>query len=152
MNIKEYKMRLIDSVLFMSMKLSELPGALGLDTDNDISKGFFPHLFTSIDNMSYVGAYPEKSDYGYDYMSNRDRIKFEEWYETKTNQIFDMRLEMELYCTCDVDILRLAVVEFRRVFIDSTRDECGIGIDPFNSVTMSSCCMTLFRTLLLEET
>jgi hypothetical protein len=69
-----YKQRYIDSYSFLPMKLSKMPTALNLNTDE---KGFFPHHFNRLQNANYVGPYPSKEHYGYHTMTDADQAKFD---------------------------------------------------------------------------
>ena len=46
----------IDSLNFFPMALSKLPEAFGL---GELTKGFFPHLWNTLENQNYVGAIPD---------------------------------------------------------------------------------------------
>lgn len=62
------------------MKLAKIPLAFGLE---ELSKGYFPHLFNTRENQTYMGRYPDPQYYGIDYMSSDERKKFLEWYKKK---------------------------------------------------------------------
>ena len=54
-------------------------------------------------------------------MSENTRREFDLWYAEMQNQedyIFDFKTEMRDYCENDVDILRRACIEFRKIFIE----------------------------------
>jgi len=52
------RIKFIDSVNYIPMRLSDLPKALEL---RDISgKGTFPHLFNTRENQTYIGPYPRR--------------------------------------------------------------------------------------------
>lgn len=53
--LSDYKIRFIDSLSFLPLKLSKLPKAMGFQG----SKGYFPHLFSTMDNQDYIGPLPE---------------------------------------------------------------------------------------------
>jgi hypothetical protein len=68
------------------------------------------------------------------------------------------------YCRSDVDILRQACLKFRELLMSATgerievvnekgkKEKTWIGaVDPFDSVTIASVCMNVFRTKFLEE-
>ena len=52
--------RFIDSLSFFQMSLSHFPKTFGL---HELKKGWFPHLFNTPENQSYVGPTPDKSFY-----------------------------------------------------------------------------------------
>ena len=137
------KTKFIDSLNYMHMKLSALPAAFGLP--ESAKKGYFPHLFTSLENNNYVGAYPEPRYYGADTMSTKDRTKFFEWYETTKGLVFDMKKEMLDYCRMDVEILRRACLAFRKIMVEVGRT------DPFvDATTIASACSHLYRKNFLK--
>ena len=150
-----------DSLNFLPMKLAALPKAFGLE---ELKKGWFPHHFNVKDNQDYVGAYPEPSYYGYDYMSTRERKDFLKWHQGQHGKTFDFKQEMLEYCRSDVMILAQACMKFRELMIDLTKQtgyvicektsevvEYMKAIDPFNYVTIASVCMGIYRWKFLEE-
>ena len=84
--------------------------------------------------------------YGADAMSSRDRDLFEAWHITRTSETFDFSTEMLDYCWSDVDILRRACLEFRRLLMSITD-----GIDPLQYLTIASVCMAIFRSKFMVE-
>ena len=142
MFIPKLKMRVIDSLNFMPMKLSSLPKAFGL---NLLAKGYFPHFFNTALNQQYVGPYPTPDMYGVDSMSSVDREAFLQWHSQREGKVFDFRQKMEKYCRSDVDILRRACMQFSKSMMDTTQ------MDPFSNVTIASVCMAVYRYMFLEE-
>jgi hypothetical protein len=96
------------------MRLAQMPEALGFE--NSV-KGWFPHFFTSEENLHYIGSYPSPEMYGCDQMSPKEREKFMTWYETVRHGTFDFHKEMESYCDNDVVILREGCLRFREEVI-----------------------------------
>ena len=138
------KIRMIDSINFLAMALSKLPGMFGFD---ELKKGYFPHLFNRKENQSVVlDRLPDVSFYNPDAMKPQDRDQFLNWYNNHKNDKFDFQRELLTYCQSDVDILRRCCLKFREDFIDVT------GIDPFaKSITIASACNLVFRTNFLER-
>lgn len=136
-----YKQRFIDSFSFMPMALSKTPAAFNLTSTE---KGYFPHLFNTLQNQNYVGPYPTKNYYGYATMTDSARLKFDQWYDTLEGKVFDFRKEIGLYCMNDVVLLRDACIKYRKEFIACTE------IDPFRFTTLASCCMGVFKTHFLK--
>jgi hypothetical protein len=142
--------RVIDSLNFLPMKLAALPKAFGL---KELKKGYFPHFYNLAENQNYVGPYPEAHFYGVNFMAASDRLDFLKWHKSNETSIFDFRKEMEDYCRSDVDILRKSCMNFRKLLMGATcSDAIEGGIDPFQSLTIASVCMKIFKTLFLEET
>ncbi|KAM3927741.1 uncharacterized protein RB166_005949 [Leptodactylus fuscus] len=98
--LPDLKLRFIDSLNFLPMKLSRLPEALGFSG----SKGHFPHFFNTEENQNYVGPLPAPEYYGVDYMMPSDKKDFLEWYETQKGCTFDFKAELKSYCKQDVDV------------------------------------------------
>ena len=154
---KDLHIKVIDSLNFLPMKLAALPKAFGL---TELKKGWFPFFFNTRDNQHYVGPYPDFSYYGCDFMGTKEKEECLSWLESKKDAIFDFRKEMLEYCRSDVDILRQACLKFRDLLMSATgdkvTDEQGktkwVGsVDPFDSVTIASVCMNVYRTKFLEE-
>ena len=153
--------KVIDSLNFLPMKLSALPYAFGLE---ELKKGWFPHYFNTRENQNYVGPYPDAQYYGHDFMSEKERAELLEWLSERKNDVFDFRKEMLEYCRSDVDILRQACLKFRELLMTATGKQIEVrnkkgkkekkwvgAVDPFDSVTIASVCMNVFRTKFLEE-
>lgn len=142
-SIRMGRTKFLDSLNYFNMKLSNLPATFGLPATS--KKGYFPHYFTSEENMDYVGDYPDSKYYGPDSMAKNEREKFFEWYECQRGKIFNMREEMTSYCISDVQILRQSCLAFRKMMLE-------IGdTDPFvNATTIASSCSYLFRKKFLK--
>jgi len=70
---------LLDSVSFLPIPLRRLPEAFGLT----VSKSWYPHYFTTEENLVFIGCLPDVSYYGVNEMGERERSEFLEWYETQ---------------------------------------------------------------------
>ena len=147
--VREFNIKVIDSLNFLPMPLSKFPKAFGL---SELSKGYFPHYFNVNANWNYVGPYPRVEDYGCDFMSTKEREVFLNWHASKQGKEFHFRNEIETYCRSDVDILRRSCLKFRSLMMESTRIyDDDIGIDPFKHITIASACMSIFRQKFLCE-
>jgi hypothetical protein len=153
--------KFLDSLNFLPMKVAKIPDAFGLE---ELRKGYFPHLFNTRENQTYVGPYPDLHYYGYDYMTTSERKKLAAWNKTKDHEQFHFQEEMLQYCRSDVDILRRGCMAFRSMMIKATTMETRMvhpdgteetstthGVDPFDYVTIASVCMGIFKTLFLNE-
>ncbi|XP_024117194.2 uncharacterized protein LOC112138787 [Oryzias melastigma] len=138
---EDYNLTFIDSLSFLTMKLSDMPEALGFE---NLCKGFFPHGFSSEERLTYVGAFPPASDYGFERMSDDQQREFQKWYAEASKSVFHFEKEARLYCENDVEILAEACVRFRSQYVK----DCNV--DPFSSVTIASACMKVFRTNFLK--
>ena len=141
--------RMIDSINFLPSALSELPKMLGLE---ELTKGYFPHLFNRKENQSVELIHlPDVYYYNPDAMKLKDRKAFFMWYETNYRQRFDFQRELLSYCRSDVDILRRACLKFRQLFLEMTSGDGHGGIDLFQKcITIASACNLVFRTKFLR--
>lgn len=149
-NVSILQIRVIDSFNFLPMALAKLPDAFQLES---LAKGYFPHFFTSKENLNYVGPYPPVEMYGPDGMSIEGREKFYRWYQEKIDnrEVFDFNSEMIKYCRSDVDILRRACLKFNHLLCEATGRDGGVTLDAFDSCTIASLCMEVFKQKFLEE-
>ncbi len=111
-----------------------------------LKKGYFPHLFNTLQNASYVGPIPDKEYYSYDVMKPGPREEFMKWYNNlKKNFIFDSQKELYKYCNSDVDVLRRGCLELCIQFLEIA------DIVPFQYLTIASVCMATYRSKYLPE-
>lgn len=87
--------RVIDSLNFLPMALSKLPGCFGL---SELKKGYFPHLFNTRENQQYEGPLPEPRFYSPETMSPSARQAFMAWHEEHKQDVFSFQAEMLAYC------------------------------------------------------
>ncbi|XP_041441312.1 probable DNA polymerase [Xenopus laevis] len=116
-SLKDLKMRFIDSLNFMPMKLSKMPEAMGFSG----SKGHFPHFFNTEENQNYIGPMPDIRYYGVDYMMPGEKKEFVEWYQNHKNDTFHFQAELKAYCKQDVEVLRRACECYRDTMMDMTK-------------------------------
>ena len=147
--------RLLDSLNFLPMPLSNLPKAFGL---SELKKGFFPHFFNTLANQNEKrNVLPEKSLYGYEAFSVNKKREFEKWYSENYSNGFDFQKEMEEYCISDVNILLNACKSFRNLLIQTTGDKTDFDelvenfVDPFAYLTIASVCLGVFKSKFLVE-
>ena len=69
----QLNIKVIDSFNHLPMSLSKLPQSFGL---TELKKGYFPHLFNTLENHNYVGPYPPTKFYSPEFMSAENRTKF----------------------------------------------------------------------------
>jgi hypothetical protein len=123
-SVPQQNIRIIDSLNFLQMSLAALPKALGIE-EKVKNKGYFPHFFTTPENLTYKGRLPEPEDYGiYDMKNNSE---FTKWY-LKTQKAallagvpaFDFERDLKIYCKQDVVILMAACLKFREIVLNIT--------------------------------
>ena len=139
MEIPKLSIRFIDSLNFLQMPLKSFPKTFGM---SELKKGYFPHYFNKECNKEYIGCMPCKNDYGFNKMKPDERTKFLKWYEERVNEnyVFDFKKEILEYCRSDVDILRRGIMKLREDFIKLE------NIDPLCYITITSVCMTIYRS------
>jgi hypothetical protein len=121
------------------MALSALPEAFEL---TELSKGFFPFLFVSLDNLDYIGDMPGEEFFAPGSMSLKKKKEFNTWYEANKNITpYCLRSEMRKYCISDVNILREACLVFQRLMVELTT------CDPFACISIASIAMRVYRTM-----
>jgi len=108
----------------------------------ETKKGFFPHLFNTRENQSYIGEYPAQEYYQPKFMSQAKKIEFENWYE---KAIYNKNGSKAIF-NFQKEILMKGCLAFRKIIMDQTN-----GIDPFQkSITIASLCHYIYRTKLME--
>ena len=131
-------LKFIDSLNYFPMALSKLPKAFGLC--DSFKKGYFPHLFNTADNQTYIGPLPPIEFYSPDSMKEEDRDNFLQWYKEHKNDQFNMQQDLVDYCVSDVEILSRACLKFREQLINTT------NVCPFTeATTIASACNKVFR-------
>ncbi|XP_028393192.1 uncharacterized protein LOC114517603 [Dendronephthya gigantea] len=144
-NVPMFNIKFIDSLCFIPMKLANFPKTFGM---TELAKGYFPHLFNTAENQTYVGPIPPSAFYYPDGMTPSEKEKFLSWHGNlqENNYVFNFQDEILKYCRSDVDILRRCCMDFREMFRDVT------GIDPFEKcLTIASACNLVFRRKFLRE-
>lgn len=137
--------RFIDSVNFLPMPLKAFSKTFNLEA----VKGFYPHYFNTKENEFYVGDVPDKSFYGYDQMSSKDKDEFDVWYERESIEKkgqWNNREELLRYCRMDVILLKDGCLKFRSLVMGAVDNH-----DPFLCQTLSGSAMTIFKTLFMED-
>jgi hypothetical protein len=144
LSVKKLAIRFIDSHNFIPSPLASFPDTFGI---TELKKGYFPHLWNTKKNQSYVGSIPTVEYYSCEYMKPKVRDSFLKWHAERVAEeyIFDMKKEMLEYCTSDVALLREGCLMFRDQFLAAE------NIDPFCYLTLPSLCMNLYRSHYMIE-
>jgi hypothetical protein len=155
------RVRFLDSFNYLSTSLRKLPAVFGLEAR--VSKSYFPHLFHSMSTLYYKSdRLPSKECYGYGDMTERERSDFESWYAVRKNEKFDLRKELEHYCSLDVEVLAESILALRRIVSDLVKDIAskvgktdlarnGLDLFEMGCQTVSSLSIQLFRRIYLKE-
>lgn len=114
MEIEEFNIKFVDSFLFLSMRLSAFPKALGI---KDAAKGYHPYRFT---DLTYVGEMISTDYFDLAAEGSDERKKFDEWYNLKCEKTYTFADEIYYYCRTDVDILRQGCVTFSSLINEIT--------------------------------
>ena len=145
LKVPDWGIRFIDSINFIPMALAKFPKTFGQD---ELCKGYFPHMFNKDENQNYVGPIPCQNDYEVNFMKPGERDAFIAWHDEQVanNYWYDFREEIIKYCRSDVDILRKCCLLYREMFRKET------DIDPFNkALTIASYCQEVYRTNFLKK-
>ena len=145
LTIPMFNIKFIDSLNFIPMSLAKFPKTFGQD---ELCKGYFPHLFNKEENQNYIGPIPCQNDYGVNFKKPTERKAFIAWHneQVENNYLFDFRKEIIKYCRSDVDIMRKCCLLYREMFRKET------DIDPFDiSLTIASYCHQVYRTNFLKK-
>ena len=88
MTIPMFNIKFIDSLNFIPMSLAKFPKTFGQD---ELCKGYFPHLFNKDENQNYVGPIPCQNHYGVNFMKPAERKAFIAWHQeqVENNYVFD---------------------------------------------------------------
>ena len=142
LEIETHKLKIIDSFLFLSMRLSKFPDALGI---KDLTKGYHPYHFT---DLNYVGPMVGLEYFDPPAEGSKERDKFNEWYNTQKSKTYVFRDAIYYYCRLDVDILRQGCVIFARLIKEIT------GIFPFydrTCHTIAGLALKIYRSNFLKD-
>ena len=145
MTIPVFNIKFIDSINFIPMSLAKFPKTFGQD---ELCKGYFPHMFNKEKNQHYIGPIPCQNDYGVNFMKPGEREAFIAWHDEQVanNYRYDFLSEIIKYCRSDVDIMRKCCLLYREMF----RNE--MDIDPLNkALTIASYCQEVYRTNFLKK-
>ena len=152
MQLRDQKVKFLDSLNFLPMALKNIPKAMGLAPG--VKKGEFPHRVNKMENLGKTfSGHPPLSAYDPDSLSPKDRVQLEQWLDTVRTTPFDFDKELRSYCQMDVEVLLRGVLAFREKFLTLTRDptKAKNGIEPFfRSATIAGACNVAFRQLFLE--
>jgi hypothetical protein len=128
MEQQQRKIKLIDSYLFITMRLSKMPEAMGIP---DLTKGYHPYYFT---DLNYISPMVGLEYFDFSDQSVSERNSFDQWYVEQQKKPYVFREAIYYYCGMDVDILRQSCVKFAQLIVDIT------GIFPFYDQTLPYYC------------
>ncbi|CAB3983354.1 DNA polymerase [Paramuricea clavata] len=142
LELEERNLKVIDSYLFLSMRLAKFPEALGIE---NVTKGYHPYLFT---NLNYVGEMVGLEYFELPPEGSKERKAFDKWYRQQQSKPYVFREAIYYYCCLDVDILRQGCIIFSRLIYRIT------GVLPFydrTCNTVAGLALKIYRKNFLKE-
>ncbi|KND03433.1 uncharacterized protein SPPG_00918 [Spizellomyces punctatus DAOM BR117] len=106
----------IDSMLHLQGSLKSLAIDF-LGADCGMRKGYFPHLFNSIENYNHTEGIPDKKyfDLPYTVLKQADLDAFNTWYDAQLGKPWNFMEELVAYCVNDVEILARVVEQYHTI-------------------------------------
>lgn len=141
--VKDFKMTFLDSYRFIPMSLRLFPKTFGLKA----SKGYFPYRFFTQKRIAYVGPMPGLEWFDFDRLKEKDMLEALEWHAEHVNDTIDLYKMCMDYCIDDVKLLKAGCMKFVEIFMAITNNE----IMAFNSVTIASVCMSIYKRFYLPK-
>ncbi len=123
-----------DTLLHLTASLSKLGKAFGLKQ----TKGHFPHLFNTLENLDYSGPIPDRKyfDLSFSATKKEDLTEFEDWYSSFTG-VWNFKEQRALYCINDVTMLCEIVRLYHENTIKSLADFPYLTISPWFFPTLA---------------
>lgn len=147
MTMQYGKVHFRDTLLHLPASLAELPKMMGLD-EQQYKKGFFPYLFNTPENQTYVGPMPNVSYFEPHSMSPKKRDQFLIWHREQTQMVgdqYDFHKELVEYCQSDVHILAETIKAYM------TQQMSRYPLNPLNQLTIASYAMALYKIYHMPE-
>eukprot|EP00854_Cymbomonas_tetramitiformis_P026227 gene26227-32141_t len=113
--------------------------------EKERTKGYYPHLFNTLENEKYIGIYLDIKYYNPEILQPEAYQKlYTKWWNEKRSKcfIFENPKEIARYCHDDVTILRRAVFAFRDCFLKITDNKFG----PFSYLTLAQLAINIWRS------
>lgn len=114
--------------------------------DGTMVKGYFPHLFNSVENYGYVGPLPDKKYFDLSFMvrNDKDREEFETWYNSFQGE-WNFMVELKKYCHNDVDVLQKIVKGYHDIAFST------FAMSPWFNATAPSFVHEVFVVKLAQQ-
>lgn len=111
-----------------------------------LKKGFFPHLFNSVENYNYVGPIPDKKyfDLSFTVKSKKDQEEFDQWYDSFEGD-WNFMEQLTSYCVNDVLVLQKIVKGYHDIAFAT------FEMSPWFNSTAPSYVHEVFITNLVKE-
>lgn len=104
-----------DSMNFFNMALDKFPATFNLQ---ELYKGFFPPMWSHVENFNYRGVYPPADECCPNEMSEKKRATFLAWHAEKVQSgaMLDFQEELLKYCERDVKLWKEGCMKFIEEF------------------------------------
>jgi hypothetical protein len=134
MSLKLGQCTFLDTMFHLGDSLKNLGKAFQLPTE----KGYFPHLFSKLENLDYVGPLPGKEffDLTFTCKTQQDFDDFNQWHDEYQGD-WNYREQRKLYCRNDVIMLAEIVLLYHEGMVDSLKDYPYLTVSPWFFPTMA---------------
>lgn len=126
-----------DTLLHLKNSLKKLGESFKLEQ----TKGYFPHLFSSLENLNYSGPIPDIAyfDLTFSCADEKDFKDFLAWHKEwkDTNRTWNFIDQRKLYCRNDVIMLAKIMQLYHESIIDSLKDYPYLQVSPWFFPTMA---------------
>lgn len=125
-----------DSLYHLTMSLASLAKAFNLE----LMKGYFPHTFSTIENLDYSGPIPDKKYFDMRYSRSKDEVNdFHKWHDdwTSSARVWNYREQRRLYCINDVEILKKVAMEYHYGILENLESIPHCQVSPWFFPTMA---------------
>ena len=121
--------------MFINCALKKMTGMFNLT----VKKGHFPHFFSRVSRLNYVGQIPPKEDFDLRRLSATEQADFDQWYEEKKKHQYDFAAEYWNTAWTTWDCCREGAMAFRELFMTANT------LCPFsNGHTLASICQMVW--------
>lgn len=105
LHFKHKSLTFKDSLSFLNIPLANFPKTFGL---TELKKGFFPHKFSTLENLQYEGTILDLKYYEPEHMTEDKKNECEEWHaeQVSNGESLNFQREMLEYCKSDVQLSR----------------------------------------------
>lgn len=148
MNLVVGNTRFTDTMLHLPGSLKSLAKDFLADSDVVLEKGYFPHLFNSPDNYSYIGPIPDKKyfDLSFTIGKDSDMTEFNTFYDSWAGRE-DWHFEQQLkdYCINDVQVLAAIAKIHHESCVEVLYDyQPKLAVSPWHFTTAAGYIHALF--------